>query len=70
MVMGEIRIWLTAKDNPHLNEQEIAAQNAKWDLTINAETLAKAAQEMERDELDAIRHHENWWNDNAAQLKP
>ena len=64
--MGEIRIWLTAKDNQHLTEAEIVARNAEFDRTINAETNAKISDEMDRDEQDAARNYENWWTKNAS----
>ena len=33
--MGECRIWIEQRDNPHLSEQEITERNRRYDRLLN-----------------------------------
>ena len=36
--MGEMMVWVSRKDNPHMTDDEIAARNAELDALVNNAT--------------------------------
>jgi len=48
--MGECRVWLSPKDNPHMGEAEIRAQNQRLDRLLNSDTQDKINAQWDREQ--------------------